>query len=261
MKKTLPTSDPPQWGKDELSVFLQNTDYNSRINSARFPGVFSLLQDIYSILHNVQEIIETDKEKKIIPKILIYRHHSSILAAIRLALSGQPPESFSILRTAIEQVWYALHIARDPNPPERQDIWRNRNNDDFSISHCKTEFSIKNVLLTHEKFDHSTSKHLHDLYENTIDFGAHPNPRGVLATVNGTIQSDENGYRVVILTDEGIPVTNALHKIALVFMFALRITDIIYPTRFRIMNLDNRIATLKTKIDNSFQIINDPGIK
>ncbi len=44
-------------------------------------------------------------------------------------MSGQASEASLLLRGAIEQSWYALYMAKDPNPDNRVRIWLKRNDD------------------------------------------------------------------------------------------------------------------------------------
>ena len=256
MKKVINTPTPPLWGNDELSVFLQNTDYNARINAAKFPDIFTLLGRIYSAIHQVEEIIETDKRKEYLyVRVLTIRVHSSILAAIRLALSGQAPESYAVIRCAIEQAWYALHIAKDPFPPKRNEIWRSRDTDESSKSRCKSEFLIASVFSTHRSIDPATANRMHVLYETTIDFGAHPNPRGMLSTVKNATQPDEIGYQVDVLSSEPLPVTTALHEIVSTAICTLKVVDCIYSTKFKLMNFDREIDALSEHLNKAFTYV------
>jgi len=89
-------------------------------------------------------------------------------------MSGQVPEATAVLRAGIEQAWYALHIAKDPRPPERVAVWLQRNDDESSRARCKKEFTKWNVHSTHLELDSVTAKQLGELYESMIDLGAHP---------------------------------------------------------------------------------------
>ena len=63
-------------------------------------------------------------------------------------MSGRVPESYPVLRAEIEQAWYALHIAKDPTPPDRCTIWLSRNDDKASETKCKEVNLAYNVLST-----------------------------------------------------------------------------------------------------------------
>jgi hypothetical protein len=191
---------PPPWGDDPLSTFLKNAEYNDRVSALNLASVYALLKRVHAAFGRVQSAVEKDNRKHLlIPRFLVVRTHSSFLAAIRLGMSGQLSESYVLLREAIEQAWYALHIARDPRPPDRTTVWLCRNDDQASKAKCKTEFTVRNVRSTHESVDPETAKQLHDLYETMIDFGAHPNQMGLLAFLKYSETDKEINYQVGML--------------------------------------------------------------
>lgn len=181
------------------------------------------------------------------------RVHSSLLASMRLAMSGQALEAYVVLRSAIEQAWYALHIAKDPCPPELSTVWLTRNDDDTTRSKCKAEFLIARVRATHESLDLETARGLRHLYETVIDVGAHPNPLGVLAALNISEHASEKTYQVGILAPEPILVLSALHATVAVGVGALKVFQLVFPERFEIMGIDQEIKSLVGGLNSVFK--------
>lgn len=108
----------PPWGQDQLSTFFQTAEDNDRVTSLKLSSIYSILQRVDAAFRHVEAAVEKDtRQEFLVSRFLIVRTHSSFLAAIRLAMSGQIPESYAILRVGIEQAWYALHITKDPHPP------------------------------------------------------------------------------------------------------------------------------------------------
>jgi hypothetical protein len=105
------------------------------------------------------------------------------LAATRQGLSGQVVEAYPVILAVIEASWYALHLAKDPNPPTRVEVWLRRNDDEAAKERCKTEFTVANVRATHSALDSADAAVLQTLYHRTIELGGHPNERGVLAAM------------------------------------------------------------------------------
>jgi hypothetical protein len=115
---------PPEWEDDSLSAFFKDAEYSERVTALKFPKVFDLLGRVHSLFKRFEEAIEKDnRQEYLVARFLAVRSHSSFLAAIRLAMSGQVSEAFPVLRSAVESTWYALHIAKDPKPTERSEIW------------------------------------------------------------------------------------------------------------------------------------------
>jgi hypothetical protein len=176
----------PPWGDDVLSSFIADANHNERACALNFPDVYEVLQGAHEVLKRVGEILEKDPADANlgVPRMLVARSRSAVLAATRLAMSGQGFEAQPLLRAAIEQAWYALHIAKDPQPPTRALIWWDRGTSPEATQACKDEFTAGNVRRTHEGVDPATAAAMHQLYGDAIDFGAHPNQAGVAGSLN-----------------------------------------------------------------------------
>jgi len=104
-----------------------------------------------------------------------------------------------------------LHIAMDPNLTERLEIWLRRNENEAAKAKCKAEFTVAKVRQTHEMLDANTAQELHGIYENLIDFGAHPNQFGVMTSMKKKSESEKQiNFSVGILYPEPLPVLFAL---------------------------------------------------
>jgi len=244
----------PPWGNDSLSEFLKATDENTRMTSLNLSKVYDLLKRVHSTFSRVDEAIEKDNRQiLLISRFLIIRTHSSLLAAIRLSMSGLLAESIPLLRLAIEQAWYALHIAKDPNPPDRSLIWLCRNDDDKSKSICKTEYTVGNVRTTHESLDAATASELHQLYEELIDFGAHPNQSGILASLEKSSTDKETNYQVGILNFNQDILKWTLRMAVAVAVGTLKVFQQIFPERLILLSLDVEIEKIVMDLNTVFK--------
>jgi hypothetical protein len=244
----------PPWGQDDLSRLFQTAEYNNRVTSLKFPDVFRLLQQIDASFRHLTEAIERDsRQELLVPRLLIARTHSSFLASIRLSMSGQVPEATAVLRAGIEQAWYALHIAKDPRPPERVTVWLQRNDDESSRARCKKEFTKWNVHSTHLELDSVTAKQLGELYESMIDLGAHPNPLGVLTAIKMSDEEEETTCQVGLIAPKPIPVLHALKTTVEVMIGMFKVYELIFPERFKIMGLDEEIQNIIRELNRTFK--------
>ena len=250
----MPERKPPPWGDDPLSTFFSEAEYNERVSPLNLAPIYALLQRLHAAFRGVEETVEKDnREELLLTRFLMVRAHSSFLAATRLAMSGQLFESYAPLRSSIEQAWYALHTAKDRQPPKRSEIWLCRNENKASKAKCKSEFSIANVRSTHESFDSATAKELHQLYEMTIDLGAHPNPPGVLTAMSRSETDKEINYRVGILFLKPISLLATLRTAVRVAVAVLKVFQVIFPDRFKLMRLDEEIQALATEANSVFK--------
>ena len=236
---------PPDWDNDPLSVFFRAAEQNDRITALKLPKVYELLGQVHSLFQKSEEATENARFELAVPRFLMVRAHSSFLAGIRLAMSGQVPESFPILRSVVEYAWYALHIAKDPDGTERSKIWLRRDDDAEAQKRCTLEFIVKKVQRTHEALDAATAKEFHGVYKDLISFGAHPNPFGVMTELSKTEKTDNQvTYDVGILQCESLSVRFALRMAVATAIGALKTFQLVFPERFTIAGLDLEIKKL-----------------
>ena len=120
MSDNLP--DPPQgWGEDEVTVFLDAARGNSFATFANLPQFFEHLVVVDSLFRKA--IPQFTAPDDVVPGLLLLRCHGAYLAAIRLSISGQHPETYSVLRTCLEIALYANHMRAAPSLAE---VWLKR---------------------------------------------------------------------------------------------------------------------------------------
>jgi hypothetical protein len=248
-------ADPPlpPWENDPLSSLFANAAFNERAASINFPEVYSLLKQIHSIYSCVEAAIKSDdRDERLLPRILLMRSFSAFFAAVRLTMSGQVFEAAPVLRVAIEQTWYALHVASDPQPPKRGTIWLKRHSTTSGRTRCKTEFSIANVSKTHEGLDAPSARILKQLYEDTVDFGGHPNERGVLASLQREETGDTTTYRIGVLNPDPLLANVTLKTAVQVAISTLKVSQFIMPERLKVDGLDICIEQIIREAKRTF---------
>lgn len=167
-------------------------------------------------------------------------------------MSGQCIEAQVVLRSSIESAWYALHIATDPVPEARAETWLRRNDDQQATAKCRSEFTIAKVRASHEAVDPSGAADLHWLYETVIDFGAHPNQRGVLTAIIRAEDEIKVDYQVGILQPEPLRVMMSLRLGVAVAAGVLRCFRSAYPERFKLSGLDERLEQIVAGLNSVF---------
>jgi hypothetical protein len=232
----------PEWGNDPLSVFFKDAEYNNRVTALNLPAVYELLQRVHTLFKQFEEVIEKDhREEFLVPRFLMVRTHSCFLAGLRLAMSGQGSEAFPVLRSAVECTWYALHIAKDPKGTERAEIWLRRNEDAIAKSRCKSEFTVAKLRQTHDALDPNTAKDLPGIYEDLIDFGAHPNQFGVMTAMRKSGGEKQVGFSIGILHAKPLSIVLALRMAVAVAIGALKTFQLVFPERVTLAGIDLEI--------------------
>lgn len=116
------------------------------------------------------------------------------LGGVRMALSGHSAAVFPILRTALESASYAVIIQREP---ELGDVWSNRHESATHRRECRNKFSFERGVRHLDDTAPELLTLARQVYEGSIDYGAHPNVKGVA----GHLSIDEERE------DENIAVT------------------------------------------------------
>jgi hypothetical protein len=169
-------------------------------------------------------------------------------------MSGQAVEAHPVLRVSVEAAWYALHIAKDPAPPTRALIWRRRGRSAQATQDCKNEFRVDNVRQTHKGLDRATADAMDRMYQETIEFGGHPNQVGVgsSAVIDEESDSDLGWLKVAVLNPGTLAALHALKTAVEVAVGVCRTVSLIYPERFRISGLDREIGRLLRRAQEVF---------
>jgi hypothetical protein len=245
---------PPAWESDSLSKYFRDAEYNERVTALKYPTVYSLLRSVQEAFEWAEQAAAKGSGRATtLPRILLARAHSAFLAAVRLTMSGQATEAQIVLRSGVEQAWYALHIATDPAPSTRAEIWLRRHESEEATARCRQEFTVAKVRASHEGIDAEAAAAMHWLYETLIDFGGHPNQRGVLAAVERYEDETRIDYKVAILQPDELRVMIALRLAVAVAVGALRVFRHMYPERFAIVGLDDAIGYLERGLDTLFK--------
>ncbi|MEA9605995.1 hypothetical protein QY702_05900 [Xanthomonas campestris pv. plantaginis] len=123
-----------------------------------------------------------------VPLVLCMNAYQLFLASSRMALSGHCAAVFPLLRTALESAAYASLIM---HKPELQDVWTRRHQGEAEKKACRKAFTFEKAIgLLKDR-----APDIHALavlgYEGAIDYGAHPNVKGVFGHVSIDDQDDD----------------------------------------------------------------------
>ena len=231
---------PADWGTDSLGYFIEAARHNTIAAFANLRQQYDVLTDIDRLYGEMIENL--DHSPELVPGFLLFRTHSSFRAAVCLCLSGQIVEAFMVLRGCLESALYGLYVAEDAN---RQEIWLRRHDDDASRRRVRNEFTIRNVLNHLQSIDANTHGIAQSLYERTIDYGAHPNPRAV----HTQIKTESAGSRFIVTAQYflcgDLPHRASLKSTAQIGICCLDIFYTVFRDRYRILGIDQRLDHIR----------------
>jgi hypothetical protein len=237
-KEDLPS--PPNWTADSLSDFIEAAHQNRFATFVHKKEWFARLSSLDSCFLR----IATDwlNPKNLITPTLFLRCHAAYRAACEHALAGQIAEVFPEIRTALEYAGYACHIHTNRGLDE---VWLRRHDDAVAMKIVKQEFRISNVRATIMRLNQHTAKIFDELYQRTIDFGAHPNERAVTSSMIIKDHDDRKELQQIYLHGDGPILDHGLKTTAQAGVCALEIFQEVFAARFEILGVRAEILQLR----------------
>lgn len=229
---------PAHWGGDTLASFLDactSNTYSVFQNRHEWYGRLSSVDDTY---HLLLENIESDPE--LYGGLFALRCHSAFLGACRLALSGQVPETYMLLRGCLEAALYGLYIAKNPR---LRHTWIHRHKNDRCRKPVRSEFTISKLKQCLADVDRDVHDRVCQYYSYTIDLGAHPNIMSVEAHIN---DEAEAGPLTLHYLHPLSDVLLATFKVcAVTGITGLDVLRYVFPDAYSKLNLESRLRKLK----------------
>lgn len=231
---------PKGWASDSLSSFFDVARNNLLASFANLRGEYSAIRDIDAAFLALLEGW-TDPES-IGPAPLAFRAHSAFRVAAQLALSGQVPEAFMVMRGCLENALYANHI---DSAAAALDAWLKRADSEAARKRCVSEFAGRNLFGSLRSRDGQLGDMVGKMYERTIDYGAHPNESAVLGSMTVEEGEEHTGYVFAYVTGDGLPLRFALRTLAQVGLMTLDILCLVFPKRASEKRIQDRLKPIK----------------
>jgi len=231
---------PPGWGDDGLSAFLETARGNQLATFNNKRSKYTLLQDIDDCFAKIAQNL--DNPKNLLSAGLLYRSHSAYRAACGTAMAGFSPETFVLLRSCLEYAGYGLLIFRTPSLGE---VWLRRHEDSKTLAATRNQFTAGAVERTVAATDAGLGRVYSHLYQASVDFGAHPNERGVTSSMTKQKTEAEERYLFVYLHQNGLAVDHALLFARQVGLCSLLIFQNVFPERFMLLGLRDKLIELR----------------
>lgn len=163
------------------------------------------------------------------------RTHSNLLAAIRLGFSGQYPEAYNLLHGALLHALIGAHIAGNP---ERFLIFLKQDTDEKHRNRANQEFKRKNLLQSIYQQDAKVEQHAKKLLDTTYEYGT-PGQSLELFT-NVDFKSKEH-WAIHYMGNSELHFATCLKTIARVQICCLLIIELVYPERFKILDISDKL--------------------
>ncbi len=234
------TGVPRGWGEDSLSEYMHAAHRNRLAAFANKRQDYERLSRIDACFVRVADGWLNPPD--LISPLLFLRSHSAYRAACEHALAGQAGDLFTQLRSCLESAGYGLLIGKTPSLGE---VWLDRHKDEISMEASKKAFTVGAIRTCLEQLDRDGAQRFQNFYQLTIDFGAHPNERGI--TGNLAINENEGGkqFLQIYMHGEGVALDHALITTARVGLCVLETLQNLYTARFELLGVRAEILDLR----------------
>ena len=182
----------------QLEHFLSIARENEADCLGKYPELIGYIEKMVNALRRVSGMDSTTalpKEVGAFEALLLGNAYGLFLSAVRIALSGQSPPVFAVLRACLESALYAVIAAQSM---ENRSAWLNRTE---HVSACRNLFKKGTTKKFLDKADPHLSNFVTALYDSMIDFGAHPNSKSVLSHLSLESRAEGEAVTLAILHD------------------------------------------------------------
>lgn len=177
--------------------------------------------------------------------LLLLQAHASYRAAVGLAMSGQSAPAFMAMRGCLESSLYGLYFNRNPDSFH---LWLSRHDDDTARRSVKVEFTIRNLKDCLQEADPGTNAIVAQLYDRTIDYGAHPNVGALASAFRSRTVGDRTHFDVAYLTADPQVLVRTMKSVAQTGVCSLMIFRNALAERFDLLGITESLAALRQKL-------------
>ena len=231
---------PPDWGTDEISKFIDLARNNAYATFANLKPDYQSLVSIDEAFRRIIDNLLNTREW--FAAFFLLGSHSVFRSATQLSISCQLRESYPLLRSCLEYALYGFHISRHPDSRE---IWLSRHGSKNNKEKVRDEFRIGRLLNELDRESASDGKVARNLYDRTIDYGAHPNERALMQSLK--MIKDDKGIDLNIsyLSDDSPASRLALRTTAQVGVCVLEIFRLVFKERYDLLGLTEVLVLLR----------------
>ncbi len=242
MSSLSPPSSSYPWPDDPLSSYLRMSEENTFISSTDLAERYRRLVQIHQLWLKAAQTLEVMPNDELLAVWFLNQSNSAWLAAVRVGMGGQPVEAQPLLRSALEYAGYALHFTRNSSLRE---VWIRRHDSSEARSASRTSFSMAEVKRALAAESEKLARDFNGLYEQTIDFGSHPNERALSIRLNLRTEGTTEISSVTQLTDQPRDYLFLAATASRVGVLCLSIFDRVFRTKFRLASLDVEIDRMR----------------
>lgn len=164
---------PERWGDDKLTCFFNHARYSAwaTFSQEKYQNWVSSLIEIDAIFLNLIETLN-DINPFVFEGLMLLSAHSAFRSCADLAMQGRTAETMGLNRNTLE---YAIYAHFFFNNPKLIKVWSTREDSQANRKKVQQNFKCKKMIDVLIEANKSIGEQVKNLYEETIDLGAHPN--------------------------------------------------------------------------------------
>ena len=231
---------PDGWGSDSLSQFLDATSHNTLASVHQHREWYDQIAAVDREFHCLADGL--DDPEYPLAAIFVMRAHSAFLAATRVGLGTQLPESYMVLRGSLEAALYGLYLAKHE---DAQAVWMHRQDNDDARAACRRRFQARTLSDYLKEIDPTTYVRYQRMYEWCIDLGAHPNAWSVAGHLSIDESPAETSFVLRYLSMDLKERTVLFMHITRIGVIVLDVFSNLFRERFDRLGITERLGVIK----------------
>lgn len=231
---------PPDWDKDALTQFINQARNNQFATFQQIPEQYEMIKDLDDLFLSALDNLNNPSD--IVSPFFFFRSHSAFRASSQLAMAGQIPESYMVMRGCLEFALYGVYFWRHPDDFE---TWCNRHDSPGARKKVRKKFTYGNLVKAVPGLNPSDRAMVDDLYNLAIDLGAHPNQRGLFYSLKKIEEPDVDRWDTLYLTAESRHIQSALRHVAQFGVCSFGLMSHVFGQRFALVDLDRDFKAIK----------------
>lgn len=239
LQQIVPEFQPPFWRSDSLTGFIGEAYDNIQKTFSNCPKlgrrIIDLAELMFFIIHQLKN---TESMGQAYAALFFMRAHSMLLAAIRLGMSGQFPETYTLLSGSIMQCLLGVHIGSNE---ESILTFVRQDQSDRDKAHAKSEFRRKRLLNSLQKKSRKVEKYAKELLDYAESWGQPGRSFDLFGNVE--FESKTN-WHLHYMGNSPIHFAACLKQIARTQICCVLMMDLIFVERFKILGVGQRLLAL-----------------
>ncbi len=233
---------PPDWGQDGLTAYLDSVRANQ---FASFHNKRLIVQDLIHLdAHFVATLDGWRDPSSPIALILLMRSQAALRAGAGAAMSGQLAETPCLLRLCLECAGYAAIVHRDGS---LADVFLRRSDGPEARKRVRKEFCPEQITKMVAVFDPHLSQVFAKLYDELIDFGAHPNEGMLISNLKVVRNASDRRLEVAHLSGNGPALDFILRRSVQVGLWSAKVLVALLPERAQSVGADAVVAEMSSR--------------